>query len=111
MMIKALQRRRGFAFRVLTATTIAGGLSMAGLMSQPAGAKTLAPLAVGDICSCTGPEASTIAQTSPTALAWASSVNAQGGIDGHKVEVIVKTTATTRLLLWPTHKRWSSRTT
>ena len=61
-----------------------------GSVGQSAGAATPAPLVVGDICSCTGPEASTIAQTSPTAQAWASSVNAEGGIEGHKVDVIVK---------------------
>jgi branched-chain amino acid transport system substrate-binding protein len=63
---------------------------VAGFLSQPAGATTPAPFVVGDICSCTGPEASTIAQTTPTALAWASSINARGGIDGHTVKVIVK---------------------
>jgi branched-chain amino acid transport system substrate-binding protein len=85
-----LRRGRGFAVRALMATVVAAGLSVAGSLSHQAGAATPAPLVVGDICSCTGPEASTIAQTSPTALAWASSVNAQGGIDGHKVKVIVK---------------------
>lgn len=84
------RRGRGLALRIVTATVIAGGLSAVGFVGLPAGAATETPLVVGDICSCTGPEASTIAQTSPTALAWASSVNAQGGIDGHKVQVIVK---------------------
>ena len=85
-----MRRRRGLALQVLVATVIAGALSAAGAAGAPAGAATPAPLVVGDICSCTGPEASTIAQTSPTAQAWASSVNAEGGIDGHKVDVIVK---------------------
>jgi branched-chain amino acid transport system substrate-binding protein len=47
-------------------------------------------LLIGDICSCTGPEASTIGQTTSVVQAWASSVNAHGGIDGHPVQIIVK---------------------
>jgi branched-chain amino acid transport system substrate-binding protein len=90
IMDNALRRGRAFALRALTATVIAAGLSAVGFVGQPAGAKTLAPLVVGDICSCTGPEASSLGQSTPTALAWASWVNAQGGIDGHTVKVIAK---------------------
>ena len=86
----ALCARNGRALRTLIATVIAGGLGVVGLFGQPAGAETPAPLVVGDICSCTGPEASSIAQTTPTAQAWASWTNAHGGIDGHNVKVIVK---------------------
>jgi branched-chain amino acid transport system substrate-binding protein len=77
--------------RLLTVMAMAAGLSVAGgAIGQPAGASTGAPVVFGDICSCTGPEASTIAQTSSVLQAWASWTNAHGGIDGHKVEVIVK---------------------
>ncbi len=61
-----------------------------GLTTATAGAATEQPIVLGDICSCTGPEASSIAQTSPTIQAWASYENAHGGIAGHKVKVIVK---------------------
>ena len=61
-----------------------------GLTAARAGAATEQPIVLGDICSCTGPEASSIAQTSPTIEAWASYENAHGGIAGHKVHVIVK---------------------
>lgn len=45
---------------------------------------------VGVICSCTGPEASSTAASAPALQAWADSVNARGGIDGHRVTIIVK---------------------
>ena len=69
----------------------AGMLTMGGTaVSSSAGAATKGPLIVGDICSCTGPEASSLSQTSATLDAWAAAVNAKGGVDGHKVQVIVK---------------------
>jgi branched-chain amino acid transport system substrate-binding protein len=71
---------------------LAAGLTLVtGAIGQPAGASgSKAPLIIGDLCSCTGPEASTISQTTNVVQAWASSVNAKGGIDGHKVQIIVK---------------------
>jgi branched-chain amino acid transport system substrate-binding protein len=71
---------------------LAAGLTLVtGAMGQPAGAaSSKAPFVIGDLCSCTGPEASTISQTTNVVQAWASSVNAKGGIDGHKVQIIVK---------------------
>jgi branched-chain amino acid transport system substrate-binding protein len=69
----------------------AGALSTVTLLpTAGAGAATATPIAVGDICSCTGPEASSVAQTTPTLEAWAKYVNSQGGIDGHQVKLIVK---------------------
>jgi len=55
-----------------------------------AGAAAKAPVVIGDICSCTGPEASSIGQTTAVVQAWASWVNSHGGLDGHQVQVIVK---------------------
>ena len=78
--------------RILCAMALAAGLTLVtGAVSQPAGAaSSKAPLVIGDLCSCTGPEASTISQTTDVVNAWASSVNAKGGIDGHKVQIVVK---------------------
>jgi branched-chain amino acid transport system substrate-binding protein len=60
-------------------------------LSQPAGAATGgAPINIGDIASLTGPEASSIDQTTEVLEAWAKEVNAKGGIAGHKVNLIVK---------------------
>lgn len=61
----------------------------AGLLAQPAGAAPKATLVVGQICSCTGPEASSLGQTTPIIQAWAKWVNGHGGVDGHSVRVIV----------------------
>jgi branched-chain amino acid transport system substrate-binding protein len=47
-------------------------------------------IVVGMICSCSGPQASSLSSTSKVAEAWASSVNATGGINGHPVKMIVK---------------------
>lgn len=54
-----------------------------------AGAATKAPVSVGIICSCTGPLAASIAVGPPAYEAWADYQNSLGGIDGHKVNVIV----------------------
>jgi branched-chain amino acid transport system substrate-binding protein len=86
--------RRGswFGVRIFSVMAIVAGLSVAGggILSQTAGASTPDTLEVGFICSCTGPEASTISQTAPAAQAWAAWTNAHGGIDGHKVALTVK---------------------
>ncbi len=80
-----------FGARLLTVMAMATCLLVAGgTIGQPAGAATLAPVVLGDICSCTGVEASAIAPTSDVLQAWVAWTNAHGGIAGHKVDVIVK---------------------
>lgn len=56
--------------------------------SSPAGSGT--PLSVGVVCSCSGPFGSTVAAAGDVAQAWAKSVDAAGGIQGHPVEVTLK---------------------
>jgi branched-chain amino acid transport system substrate-binding protein len=80
-----------FGVRLLAVMAMATGLTVAtGALDQPAGASTEAPVVFGDICSCSGAEASAIAPTSDVLQAWESWTNAHGGIDGHKVQVIIK---------------------
>ena len=68
---------------------IAGVTSVA--LSQPAAAaKALSPINIGDIASLTGPEASSIDQTTEVLEAWAKTVNAKGGLQGHRVNLIIK---------------------
>jgi branched-chain amino acid transport system substrate-binding protein len=67
---------------------IAGVSSVA--LTQPAAAATLSPVNIGDIASLTGPEASSIDQTTEVLEAWAKTVNAKGGLQGHPVNLIVK---------------------
>jgi branched-chain amino acid transport system substrate-binding protein len=62
-----------------------------GLGNQaPAGAASGSPITIGVICSCTGPLGPGI-KPEPTGIqAYASYINAHGGIAGHPVSVIVK---------------------
>ncbi len=89
---KSTRRGSWFGVRIFTVMAVAAGLSVVGggALAQTAGASTPDTLQIGFICSCTGPEASTISQTAPAAQAWASWTNAHGGIDGHKVHITVK---------------------
>ncbi len=48
------------------------------------------PVSIGIICSCTGALSSSYVGGPQTYEAWASEVNAKGGLNGHKVNVIVK---------------------
>jgi len=69
----------------------AGASSKASTSSSKAStSSSKAPISVGIVCSCTGPLASSIAVGPPAYEAWAKYQNAHGGIDGHKVNVIVK---------------------
>jgi branched-chain amino acid transport system substrate-binding protein len=47
------------------------------------------PVTIGVICDCTGTYGSTINAGTEVAEAWAKTVNASGGIDGHPVELTV----------------------
>jgi len=75
----------------LALALVAGVTLATTAVSGPASAASPgAPIIIGDLCSCTGPEASTISQTTDVVHAWASSVNAKGGLDGHPVQIVVK---------------------
>ncbi len=85
-------RHNALRFMVSIAV-VAGSLVWLGAVvghGTQAGAATATPVVIGDICSCTGPEASSISQTTATMQAWASWVNSHGGLAGHQVQLIVK---------------------
>ncbi|MGO8862234.1 MAG: ABC transporter substrate-binding protein [Acidimicrobiales bacterium] len=70
-----------------------GGLAATTALAGPetAGASTSkAPITIGIICACSGYLGSDSPDIPPTAKAWVDSVNAAGGINGHKVVVLVK---------------------
>lgn len=48
------------------------------------------PIVVGSICSCSGAQSSVIGKVSEANEAWAARINADGGINGHPVKIIVK---------------------
>jgi len=84
---------RRLSVRLIVAMTmvvapIAGVTSVA--LSQPAAAAGKSPINIGDIGSLTGPEASSIDQTTEVLEAWAKAVNAKGGLQGHPINLIVK---------------------
>ncbi len=71
----------------LVLATVAAGVVMG---TTPATAATSSgAVTVADLCSCTGPEASSISQTTDTMQAWASWVNSHGGLGGHQVHLVV----------------------
>ena len=79
-----------------TAVLSIGLLTVAGLVGVGMTAETSAgaagsasPVTIADLCSCTGPEASSISQTTNTMQAWASWVNSHGGLAGHDVNLVV----------------------
>ncbi len=69
-----------------------GGLAATAALAGPgvAGASgSSTPVKIGLICGCSGPLSAGIEEVPPVAKAWADSVNASGGINGHKVDLII----------------------
>lgn len=81
-----------FARIAVVAGAMVLALSLASCSSsKPSGSSaTGAPVNVGIMCSCTGALSSSYVGGPDTYKAWASEVNASGGLNGHKVNVIVK---------------------
>ncbi|MHB1583844.1 MAG: ABC transporter substrate-binding protein [Acidimicrobiales bacterium] len=77
---------------VATAMVVApvAGFMTAALSQPAAAAASRSPINIGDIGSLTGPEASSIDQTTEVLEAWAKTVNARGGLQGHPVHLIIK---------------------
>lgn len=69
------------------ASTSTGGQTSTGASTTSA-AKGAA-IQIGSICDCTGPQAGQIGQEDKVIKAWASTVNAAGGLNGHPVQVTV----------------------
>jgi branched-chain amino acid transport system substrate-binding protein len=78
--------------RLVTVMAIAAGaLTVAlGIVGEPAGAATQAPVVLGDICTCSGPQGGEAQVESGVLQAWAKATNAHGGIAGHQVQIITK---------------------
>ncbi len=70
-----------------------GGLAATAALAGPgvAGASSSsAPVKIGLLCACTGPISAGIEEVPPVAKAWVDSVNASGGINGLKIDLIVE---------------------
>jgi len=84
-------RRTAAAVMLAAGSAVAAGvLGGAVGTAPPAGASSSSStVTIADLCSCTGPEASSISQTTDTMQAWASWVNSHGGLAGHQVHLVV----------------------
>jgi branched-chain amino acid transport system substrate-binding protein len=78
-------------------TACAGVLALSGgiltavsLSGSPTAAASSSPIKIGLVCGCTGPLAPAVVDVPPIYEAWADSVNAAGGINGHKIDIIYK---------------------
>src|ERR1700691_2958780 len=73
-------------FATASACAVAA-VGMVVVSAAPSGAATKAPIAVGYICSCTSPQASSVVTNRSAYEAYVDYTNAHGGIDGHKIKL------------------------
>ena len=94
VLMKAVVAGTAATMLLLSACSSSGSSSGSGSGNTPTGASTPkikgAPIVLGSICSCSGSQAASLALAKDSASAWADSVNAAGGINGHPVSLIVK---------------------
>ena len=76
------------AWATSAAFIVAAGILV--VVSPQSASAAQPPITVGIVCSCTGPFAGQLGVGPPAYQAWAKWQNSKGGIDGHKVDVIVK---------------------
>jgi branched-chain amino acid transport system substrate-binding protein len=88
-----MRKRLLFLIPLVVVTSMvaaACGSSSSSPSAGSSGSATGTPIKVGVVCSCTGPFGATgIADAGKVAKAWAESVNAAGGIQGHPVDLVV----------------------
>jgi branched-chain amino acid transport system substrate-binding protein len=75
-----------------SATTWTAATASAG-SGGTAAAASGSPVTVGVLCSCSGPFGTTVSQGYLVLQAWAKSVNAAGGLNGHPVTLVEKDNA------------------
>ncbi len=83
--------RRGLLRGVAAlAVGLAGLVSLSAATAAPSGAASSAPITIGLECGCSGPLSAAVTDVPPVLKAWVDSVNAAGGINGHKIKLIVE---------------------
>ncbi len=94
---RTAQLALALSIAVGSATTLAACGSSKSTTAKPTGTSPAArsksgsaPIVIGTIGSFSGLEASTLGPAKPVMQAWAASVNARGGLDGHPVKLIVE---------------------
>lgn len=85
-----MTRRGWIGTRLLTLIVASALIGAVGVMGQQAGATTAAPVILGDICTCSGPQGGEAQVESGVLQAWAKWTNAHGGIAGHQVQIVMK---------------------
>lgn len=77
-----------------TSTTMRAAGANDGSSTGSTASATGTPIKVGVMCSCSGPFGGTSADGWKVIQAWAESVNAAGGVDGHPIDLVEKDDAT-----------------
>jgi branched-chain amino acid transport system substrate-binding protein len=80
---------------LLALSTVVATTGPADASVRRASAPSGQPIKVGVICSCSGAFGSNVAPAAKVVDAWAKSVNANGGLNGHPVDVTVADDAST----------------
>jgi branched-chain amino acid transport system substrate-binding protein len=76
---------------VATVLLLVAGLTVtSSLTSRQSASGAQVPIKIGLVCGCTGPLAAAVVDVPAIYKAWVSSVNAAGGINGHKIVLISK---------------------
>lgn len=80
-----------FGGLLATAMTVSGcGGSSTDGSASGGSASSEEPIEIGVICACSGPNGAEFTTATKVAQAWAESVNASGGINGHPVDLTIK---------------------
>ena len=83
-------QRRQWMNRSIGAMVTLFTIAFIPLQPTQAGASTKGTVSVGIVCGCTGPLASSTSTSPLSYESWANAVNAKGGVNGYKINVIVK---------------------
>jgi len=75
-----------------SSTSSTGSSTSTGSSSSSTGALGSNPIKIGEICDCSGALASAGVDDPNVYQAWANTVNASGGINGHKVQIVSENT-------------------
>jgi branched-chain amino acid transport system substrate-binding protein len=84
-----MRRAVGIASATGALALVAAGCSSNSSGASSAGSSGSSEITIGSIDTLTGPEASGFAGVQQTQQAWADYTNAHGGIDGHKVKLVI----------------------
>lgn len=76
-------------FAAVASLTLVAGCGASGSDSSGGGGDD-GTVKIGMICGCSGTYGTTLTAASQVAQAWVNSVNDSGGVNGHKIELIIK---------------------